>query len=168
MDNSIVQFGFDIATSISIIGAVVSFLISQKKIKQQRKNQFSVSNLKDNLKYIANCKKEYNKLGNELREKVLKADSISRANLLEEHKLKQIFFLEDLKRELDAQVKIYYPIFSQDENIIASIKLLNDELDQILILIKDDNGLIEAMEQIKPLLDEIEKLFVKSLVKLMI
>jgi len=168
MENNTIQLGFDIATSISIIGASISFLISQTKNKKQKQIQFSIDNLKNNLIYIANSKKEYDRLGNELREQVNNIEKSKFNEILHEHKLKQIFFLEDLKRELESQINIYYPIFFPDKKIISLMEPMNSELDAMLEMIKkDDNNFLKVLEQIEPFLNKLEKLFAESLIILM-
>lgn len=145
-----IQIGIDIATSISIIGAAISFLISQRKIRLQSRAQYALTNLMQFLDYIKKLGKEYDEIGNSLR------ISPSQENL-QKNILQIIFFIEDLKREIHRQNNVYFPLFSTKNK--ASEGLIEHENQVDVILIKAKAGkenFIEVCENIEPLLNRIE------------
>ena len=133
-----IQVGVDIATSISIIFAAVSFLHSLRKSRKLSEVQYSVTNLQGFLTYMREATKEYDDIGNRFRKKM---SGISEADLQEresihyvrEHILDVVLFIEGIQRELEAQLEIYFPVFSPNnkapESLFGHKKIFSGLLD---------------------------------------
>lgn len=63
-----IQIGIDIATSISVIGAAISFMLSQRSERKRQQARYAVDNLKDLLSYLRKASLDYDEIGNKLRE----------------------------------------------------------------------------------------------------
>lgn len=146
-----ISLGFDIATSISIIGAAISFFISQKKARKQSQMQYAVSNLKDFLSFVSDSGRKFDQIGNMLR---LEPNQEN----LDKNILHVIFLLEDIKRELKSQNEIYYPIFTASSQPPKSLIDCAVKLDELIEKAKRGRGVfMEVLENVEPFLGELER-----------
>ena len=154
-----IQFGFDIATSISIIGAAISFLISQRKSREQSRSQYATTNLIRFLDMIRDFSAQYDSIGNELR-------TSPSQQALDKNILETIFFLEALKRELERQSQMYFPLFSIEGKTPAEISNCEKELDTLLEQArKGRESFANVSKEVEPMLKKIERSVIDELKK---
>ncbi|MEM5947917.1 hypothetical protein WKV44_05110 [Spirochaetia bacterium 38H-sp] len=120
-----ISIGLDIATSLSIIGAAISFLLSHGKSRKQKLAMYAVSNLKDFLRFVEERIEEFYDIGKELRENPTQ-------NMLDNNILKTIFLLEKTERVLRSQIEIYFPLFSPDKDMANAFKPFYERLKDLL------------------------------------
>jgi len=145
-----ISLGIDIATSISVIGAAISFMISQQKTRKQSQAQYAVSNLKVFLMYIHESGQKYDAIGNELRLNPTQEN-------LDKNILQTIFFLEDMERELTSLIEIYLPIFSTQSEIPDTLKRMDTELNGLIEVARSGRENFAILSQnIEPFLHSLE------------
>lgn len=160
-----IQVGLDIATSVSILGAAISFLVSQKKARDQSRAQYSTSNLIRFLDEIKIFSKQYDDIGNQLRSSSYK-EALDKA--LDKNILDTIFFLESVKREIERQNQMYFPLFSINDKTSDELSLREKELDGLIEKAKKGReAFVEVTAEVEPMLRAIERTVVGELKKIM-
>lgn len=169
-----IQVGIDLATSISIIFAALSFLSSLRKSRKLSEVQYSVTNLQGYLTFMRKASKEYDNVANRFRKKI---SETSEADIQEkggefyvrEHILDVILFTEGIQRELEAQLDIYYPIFSPDNKAPESLFGHKEIFNSLLDGLRNSEVEIAAnkLEQIEPALKNLEITIAKELEKIL-
>lgn len=156
-----IQLGLDLATSASIIGAAISFLVSQKKSRDQSRAQYATSSLISFLDEIKEFGKQYDDIGNELR-----ASPSQQA--LDKNIIDTIFFLESVKREVERQNKLYFPLFSMNGKASDDLSLREKELDDLIKEAKKGRESFAAVTaKVEPMLQAIEQSTAGELKKIM-
>lgn len=159
-----IQLGIDIATFISINGAVISYVISQRKSLQQSRAQYSTTDLVSILGMINDFSSQYDSIGNKMRFEV--TSSPPSKQTLDKYILETIIFLEILKREFERQSQTYFPLHTINEKSSAEIFKYRKELDALLEKArKGKETAVEVSKEVEPLLKKIERSVVLELKK---
>ena len=137
-----IEIGFDIATSITIIGAALSFLYSQRKSRRLSEVQYAVTNLQGFLAYVRGAAKEFDDLGQALRVQMSKLADMDEMkekgkDMAQRHMFEVVLFLEGVESELDAQIDIYFPIFSPKGKAPKSLVHHKNTLNEIANSLRD-------------------------------
>jgi hypothetical protein len=169
------QVGLDVATSLAIIGSAISFWISSSKQRRQARAQYAVDNLKGLLVYLKQSAVDWGKLGAELRHTVSllaaegRIDEPEKKKLFDDHILKVIFFVEEIQRELDFQLRIYFPVFSLERKGSESVMQRSKDFGNHLNDLKSKNGEVKflALEKIENAIHETQQSVADELSKLL-
>ena len=160
-----IELGFDIATSITIVGAAISFLLSQRKARRVSEAQFAITNLQGFLSHVRERSKEFDDHSNAYRQRVVQiSDSANRQSdvekaaqlraSIEERGFEVMHFLQGIRFELDAQLKVYFPIFSPKNKAPESMVADKEKIDGILA---DMTSGEHQREEMLDLVDRISK-----------
>jgi len=157
-----IQFGLDIATSISIIGAAISFFISQRQSRNKKRDFYIYEKLSKIVVIVADYKYEINKLISGMNDLAKKNQEEPKQEFQQEYnilglKLKNKCF--DLHKIFSIQFDILKGIANENEK--ESIKTIKSKVDYLEKICKDDKTLVEEANSgnsIKELNDAISKL----------
>lgn len=171
--NMTIQLGFDIATSLSIIIAMISYIATQNKERKQSRARYAVDNLKGMLTYVKNASVKYYDMTKKLRRKgiELAQEQFSQKQLIElEHEyqannLEIIMLLEDIERELEAQKDIYFSVFFPGGIMPNNIVICINNICNLIEPMRSNNKkvILETMPKIELGIKEIEKAVAKEL-----
>ena len=167
-----VQVGIDIATSLSIFIAMITYIISEKKSRRQNESQFAVGNLRSLLDQLNKSSNKYDQINQSLRRATDALSEVppqdleaAKIKLLNSHILEVIFFIEDTSHNLDAQQKIYIPVFLP---VDVGKDLLTDKINRFQTILdglksSDYSRAATALTLIEPVISETESLIVNTL-----
>ncbi len=121
-----ISLGLDIATSISIIGAAISFGISQAKSRKQKVNQYIFENEKDLVNLLSTSQIEIRIYKNNMAYNL--GNGGENPNfMIELHK-----FFSELKIKVDIKQLVFKELANKDENAAVNtlLRLLEDTMKQ--------------------------------------
>ena len=122
-----IELGFDIATSLTIIGAALSFLYSQRKSRRLSQVQFAVTNLQAFLTYVRQAYRDLEEIDFNFRRQLSKQGGTKERDPKDARKNIEPYWLEkemdtaiiceQVISELDAQLRVYFPIFWPEDKV---------------------------------------------------
>lgn len=169
-----IQLGLDLATSLSVGVAAITFIFQQRRNRHLSQQQYAVDNLKSFLDFLKGRGQDWDDLGNMLRRtaasraKEIDATPELANTLLDEHFLEVILFVEGVQRELQSQIRTYFPVFFSN-SLPPRIRQFDDELTDVLELLRNPSRKerAPALERVEPILFGLTDAFAKELRKIL-
>ena len=182
---NLIQPGFDIATALSVCGAAWSFRRTAimegnrqaEEAKRQRhrtRAEFAVESLKGFLATSLQYRPDYYALGTEMWARMHELgegeeDRAESHRLFLAHFEKMKLFLEGVRREIDDQIEIFFPVFATDHTAPESLIAWRAKLDEMLKALRtgDFNAKLDVMPKVTPLMNGVATLAAQELRKML-